>query len=86
MIARHYAGETNQTTGCGMDLEGRWLVKRAMRTGAELIRHSVQPVTDAFIATRLAGCDGATAMFGALDAPVSKRDADRIVERAHVVR
>jgi len=25
-------------------------------------------------------------MFGALDAPVSKRDADRIVERAHVVR
>ena len=54
--------------------------------GAELLRHSVQPVTDAFIATRLGASDGASAMFGALDTPMSKRDADRIVERAHVVR
>lgn len=54
--------------------------------GAELLRHSVQPVTDAFIATRLATSDGAAAMFGALDTPMSKRDADRIVERAHVIR
>ena len=54
---------------------------------AELIRHSTPEVADAFIATRLAASDaGPGSMFGTLGMSISKSSADRIVERAKVMR
>jgi putative acyl-CoA dehydrogenase len=47
---------------------------------ALLAQYSPTDVTDAFVATRLAGAHGAT--FGTLDAALAARSARRIVERA----
>jgi putative acyl-CoA dehydrogenase len=55
--------------------------------GAELLRHSTPEVIDMFMKTRLGG--GATgwgAMFGTLGAGVTQRQADKIIDRAHVKR
>jgi putative acyl-CoA dehydrogenase len=73
---------------CGDEFFARAATEALARAiqGAELIRHSTQPVVDAFIATRLVASAGAGAMFGALDKPMSKPDADRIVDRAQVIR
>ena len=55
--------------------------------GAELLRHASQDVADAFIATRLGGAAGPSAsMFGAMGFPLGKAAADRIVDRARVIR
>ena len=47
---------------------------------ALLAQHAPSEVSDAFVASRLAGGHGAT--LGTLDGPVVKASADRILERA----
>lgn len=55
--------------------------------GAELLRHSTGDVVDAFLATRLpASTNARGALFGTMGAAVSRAQAERIVERAQVVR
>jgi putative acyl-CoA dehydrogenase len=61
-------------------------IARAVQ-GAELLRHSTPDVIDVFMKTRLGGgrnCWGA--MFGTLPPGVTQAQADRIVERASVIR
>ncbi|MFO1287583.1 MAG: acyl-CoA dehydrogenase family protein [Rubrivivax sp.] len=54
---------------------------------AELMRYSTAEVASTFLATRCAAAAGAWgSMFGTLGAVVDKATADRIVERANVVR
>jgi putative acyl-CoA dehydrogenase len=62
------------------------LMARALQA-AELVRHSTNEVVDTFFATRLAGSTGAWGCtFGTLGEGVHHRAAQRIVERARVVR
>lgn len=61
-------------------------IARALQ-GAELLRHSTDDVIEAFMATRLGGAAGSWGvMFGTMGPAVSKAQADRIVERAQVIR
>ena len=54
--------------------------------GAELLKHSTHDVADAFIATRLTDATGTRgSQFGTM-AAISRGDADRIVDRARVIR
>ncbi|MEO7031276.1 MAG: acyl-CoA dehydrogenase family protein [Herbaspirillum sp.] len=55
--------------------------------GAELIRHSTQDVTEAFIATRLAGQVGSWgSMFGTMTTGTDLAQARRIVKHANVIQ
>ncbi len=55
--------------------------------GAELLKHAPSEVSDAFIATRLSATMNAWgSMFGTVGGGMSKASADKIVERARVVR
>ena len=55
--------------------------------GAELLRHSTPDVIDVFMKTRLGGGVNAWgAMFGTLGPGVTQAQADRIVDRARVIR
>ena len=61
-------------------------VARALQA-AELMRHGTQEVADAFLGTRCAGAVGAWgSMFGTMATGLGKAQADRIVERADVLR
>ena len=55
--------------------------------GAELMRYSTKDVVDAFLSTRCPRVSGAWGvMFGTMGPTIGKAQADRIVERASVVR
>lgn len=55
--------------------------------GTELLKHSPSEVSDAFISTRLGGATSAWgSMLGTLGVSMSKTNANRIIERARVIR
>jgi putative acyl-CoA dehydrogenase len=58
----------------------RWMVERlaVVLQASLLVRHAPQPVSSAFLATRVSG--GGGALFGTL--PVSRRTTQAVVERA----
>lgn len=60
-------------------------VARALQA-AELMRHSTPEVVDAFLATRVTGGGAWGTMFGALGQGLDQAAADRIVDRANVMR
>ena len=61
-------------------------IARALQ-GAELMRHSTPDVVDVFMKTRLGGTTNAWGvMFGSLGPGVTQAQADRIVDRARVMR
>ncbi len=58
-----------------------------MLQAAELMRHGTADVVDAFLGTRGPAAGSAWgAMFGTMGAALDRPAADRIVERANVVR
>jgi putative acyl-CoA dehydrogenase len=82
-----FVGELDPLLGAMLDDEfyaraASEAIGRAIE-GAELLRHSTPEVIDVFMKTRLGG---QRALFGSLGPGVTQQQADRIVQRAHVVR